>query len=405
LTGVRRYGELLRTPHVAAITAAALLARIPIGIIGLALVLFLREETGSYATAGAVAAAFAVGSSCAAPYVGRLVDRLGPSRVLIPGSVLHASGLGLLIVMGYEAAPTPLLLLVALLAGASLPPISAVMRTLWPALLGRREELVTTAFALDAVIVELVFVAGPALVALLTAVLFPAAALVLSAVLSLVGTLVFATQPPARAREASGQFATGGLFSALKSPGLLTLVLGLIPIGFTLGATEVTLPAFSEAEGNRALAGVLLAVWSIGSAAGGIAYGASSTTRPLADRFTRCALLLPLSLLPLALAPSFLVMLVLVAPAGAVIAPTLAAGNQLVGDVTPPGQQTEAYTWPLTALVLGVAGGNAAAGAVVEAADWQTAFLVATVAGLLSTAVLLLRRETLRPLAPAVQPA
>lgn len=402
MRGAQRYGALLRTPHVAAVTGAALLARIPIGIIGLALVLFLREERGSYATAGAVAAAFAVGSSCAAPYVGRLVDRLGPARVLIPGSVVHATGLMVLVALGYSSVHAGLLVAVALVAGATLPPISAVMRTLWPALLGRRDDLLTTAFALDAVIVELVFVVGPALVALITAVLFPAAALVLSASLSLIGTLVFATQPPARAREASGERVSGGPFGALRSPGLLTLVLALIPLGFALGATEVTLPAFSEAEGNRALAGVLLAVWSIGSAAGGLAYGGRHSDTPLADRFVRFALLLPLSLLPLALAPSIGVMLLLVVPAGAIIAPTLASGNQLVGDVTPPGQQTEAYTWPLTALVLGVAGGNATAGAVVEAADWQTAFLVATAAGSLSGAVLLVRRGTLRPLPSAL---
>lgn len=399
MAGAGRYGQLLRAPHVAAITAAALLARIPIGIIGLAIVLFLREETGSYASAGAVAAAFAVGSASAAPYLGRLVDRLGPGRVLLPLSVVHASGITLVVVLGYADTPLPVLLAVAGLAGCALPPISSVMRTLWPSLLRRREELVTTAFALDAVVVELVFVTGPALVALLTALFAPAAALVLSAVLSLVGTAVFATRPPTRARTPSPAVESGGFFGALRSPGLLTLVLGLIPLGFTLGATEVILPAFSEAEGNRAAAGVLLAVWSLGSAAGGLAYGARSYDLPLADRFVRFALLLPFSLVPLILAPSFAVMLLLVIPAGAIIAPTLAAGNQLVGDVAPPGQQTEAYTWPLTALVLGVAGGNAAAGAVVEAADWQTAFLVAACAGLASGAILLARRRTLYPLA------
>lgn len=401
MTGAGRYGQLLRAPHVAAITAAALLARIPIGIIGLAIVLFLREETGSYASAGAVAAAFAVGTAGAAPYLGRLVDRLGPARVLFPLSVVHATGLGLVVVLGYADTPLPVLLVVAGVAGCALPPVSSVMRTLWPALLGRRDDLVTTAFALDAVIVELVFVTGPALVALLTALFAPAAALVLSAVLSLVGTLLFLTRPPTRARQPAPDVESGGFFGALRSPGLLTLVLGLIPLGFTLGATEVTLPAFSEAEGNRAAAGILLAVWSLGSAVGGLVYGARSYEVPLRDLFLRFALLLPFSLIPLALAPSFAVMLLLVLPAGAIIAPTLAAGNQLVGDVTPPGQQTEAYTWPLTALVLGVAGGNAAAGVVVEVADWRAAFLVAAAAGLASGAILLARRGTLRPLVAA----
>ncbi len=401
MTGLERYRQLLGTPHVAAITASALLARLPIGIIGLALVLFLREETGSYASAGAVVAAFTAASAAAAPYAGRLVDRLGPVRVLAPMSVVHAAGTGLVVILGYGGAPVAAIMVAAAVAGCALPPISSVMRTLWPALLGRREELVTTAFALDAVMVELVFVSGPALVALLTALLAPAAALVLSGVLSLVGTVVFSARPPMRARAPAGRLEESGPFGALRAPGLQTLVLGTIPLGFALGCTEVILPAFAEAEGNRALAGVLLAAWSIGSVAGGVAYGARAHTLPLADRYVRFAVLLPVSLVPLAFAPSLTVMCLLVVPAGAIIAPTLAAGNQLVGDVTPAGRQTEAYTWPLTALIVGVAGGNAVAGVVVEATDWHTAFLVAATTGLAGGAILAARRGTLRPL-PAV---
>lgn len=401
MTGAERYGQLFRAPHVATMTAAALLARVPLGIIGLATILFLREETGSYARAGAVAAAFAIGTALAAPLAGRLVDRLGPVRVLVPMSVVHATGVSLLVVLGYGGAPTGVLLAVAFVGGCALPPISSVMRTLWPTLLGRRRDLLTTAFAVDAVIVELVFVTGPALVALLTAILVPAAALVLSSVVSLVGTLWFVTRAPTRARRPVPRVRGEAAVGVLRARGLQTLVLGILPIGFTLGATEVILPAFSEAKGDRALAGVLLAVWSVGSAAGGILYGARHHERPLADRFVLFAVLLPFTLLPLAVAPSMLVMLLLVLPAGAIIAPTLAAGNQLVGDVTPPGQETEAYTWPLTALVLGVAGGNAAAGVVVEATDWQTAFLFAAAVGLVSGVFLTLRRATLRPLAAA----
>jgi MFS family permease len=401
VSGVRRYAQILRLPHVAALTAAAALARMPLGIIGLALVLFLRERTGSYAAAGGVAAAFAIGSATAAPYAGRLVDRLGARRVLVPMTGVHAGALLAVVAAGYAGVPLAAMVALGGLAGCAMPPVSSVMRTLWPDLLAERTELLSTAFALDAVIVELVFVTGPALVALLTALIAPAAALVLSSVLSIAGTLVFTAQPPSRERHASGLPASGGIFGALRSPGLLTLVLATLPLGFTLGATEVILPAFCEVEGDRALAGVLLAIWSVGSAAGGIAYGARTFALPLAGRFERCALLMPVSLLPLVLAPSVLTMAILLVPVGAVVAPTLASANQLVGQVTPAGEQTEAYTWPLTALVLGVAGGTATAGAVVQAADWRTALLVAAGTGLLSAVVVVTRRATLRPLAAA----
>ena len=79
MSGLQRYRSLLGAPHVAVMTASALLARLPLGIIGLALVLFVREETGSYASAGAVAAAFALGNAGSSPYAGVRDSRPGTS--------------------------------------------------------------------------------------------------------------------------------------------------------------------------------------------------------------------------------------------------------------------------------------------------------------------------------------
>ena len=87
--------------------------------------------------------------------------------------------------------------------------------------------------------------------------------------------------------------------------------------------------------------------------------------------------LLPITLLPLAAAPSVWVMALLVLPAGCCIAPLLATRNELVGGVAPPGMRTEAYTWPITAFVGGIAVGAALAGALVEGPGWRVAFVVA----------------------------
>lgn len=395
--GGGRYRRLLATPGVAVIMVTGLLARLPIGIMGLALVLFVREETGSYASAGAVAAAYAAGTALAGPFAGRLVDRLGARAVLLPMATLNAAGTVALVLLGTTGTAVALLILVAALTGAALPPISSVVRTLLAARLADEEELESTAFALDAVVVEIVFVGGPALVALLNVVLSPAAPIWCSAAVVLAGTAAFVTRTDGAIPDAAGS-RPAGLFGVLSAPGLRTLVIGTIPIGVTLGATEVILPAFSEDEGARALGGVLLAVWTVGSVAGGLAYGARSFENPLADRFVLLATLLPLTLLPLAFAPSIAVMALLVLPAGAIVAPTLASGNQLVGSVTPPAGRTEAYTWPLTALVLGVAAGNLGAGALVELAGWSAAFVGAAVVGVAGSLVLRARATTLRPL-------
>jgi MFS family permease len=257
-----RYARILRTPQVLPLLAAALVARLPIGIDSLAIVLFLRERTGSYAAVGFVSAVFALGGGAGAPLSGRLVDRFGQRRVLAPLALVHAGGLGLPVALTLLGAPLALLAPAALLAGVAMPPISATMRPLWGPMLGDDPDLLPAAYALDSVIIEFVFVLGPLLTAAATALLSPVAAIALAAALVIGGTLAFTASPPSRAWEPDRSGGGHGWLGALRSPGLRTLVAVTLPPGFCFGAMEVTLPAFSEDMASRVWAGVLLAVWS-----------------------------------------------------------------------------------------------------------------------------------------------
>ncbi len=170
----------------------------------------------------------------------------------------------------------------------------------------------------------------------------------------------------------------------------------MLPIGFAIGALEVALTAFSDERSSAELAGVLLALWSLGSAAGGLVYGARTRRSSLAQVHLRLTLLLPLALVPLLLAPSMSTMALLLLPAGAFIAPIIASRNELASSVAPPGTETEALTWPLTALVAGIAGGAAVAGGLIDASG-SGAAIAAAVAGATAGAIVAAsRRSTLR---------
>jgi MFS family permease len=392
---VSGYAALLRVPHVAALIASTLLARFPIGINALAIVLYLRAERGSFAVAGAVAGALAAGSGIGAPIQGRLVDAFGQRRVLIPLGVVHAGALGALVAGTEAGAPVAALFACGLLAGFAIPPTSSVLRSMWPSLLRDRPELVQRAYALDSVLIELIFVLGPLLTAVVATVLEPQAALAVSAASVVVGTIAFTALPPSRAMRPDPHRPRTGALGALASPGVRTLVLTSLPAGIGIGICEVTLPAFGDANGAAATAGILLAIWSLGSAAGGLVYGALPNRPPLDRVHLVVTALLPIGLLPLAAASSPLVMALLVIPAGMFIAPLLATRNELVGWVAPEGARTEAYTWPVTAFVGGIAIGSALAGVIVEAASWRTAFLVAGAIAMLGTAIAVARRGTI----------
>jgi len=389
------YARILRTPGVAVIVLATLIGRMPIGISGLAILLYVHEVSGSFAAAGLCAGALALGSAAGAPFQGRVIDRRGVG-MLLPLAVVHAGGLLMVWGAGEAGASVALLALASLVTGAALPPVSSVLRSRWPYLLAGQPELLAGAFALDSVMIEVVFVTGPLITTAVVATVGPQYALIVSAACVLSGTslmLAGLRGQPGPERSEPGRPAFG--LGALASPGLRTLVLASLPVGFTLGTLEVVLPAFSEAEGSPELAGVLLAVWSGASGAAGLVWGARGGEWSLLRAHLCFAWLLPLAVAPLVLATSPLTMAALAMLAGLPIAPLIASRNQLVERVALPGTATEAFTWPLTALVAGVSLGAAATGAVVEASSWSGGVVVAMVVGLLGATVVVARRGTL----------
>ncbi|HEX2085407.1 MAG TPA: MFS transporter [Solirubrobacteraceae bacterium] len=387
------YLAVLRAGRIGWLELATLVGRLPIGINGLAIVLFLKEETGSFAPAGAVAGGMALGIGLGAPMMGRWVDRRG-TGVLMLLACAHAAGILALLALGKADAPTAALVAVAALTGAAFPPSPSVLRARFPALLRDRPDLMQSAYALDSVLLELSFVTAPLIVAVVVAVLDPAAALVAAAVTGLAGTAAFVALLP---KECAAERPEGGrdLLGPLRSPGIRALVITMLPVGFGIGAVEVSLPAFSEAEGHRELAGVLLATWSIGSAIGGFVYGVRPRTTSVARAHLRFALLLPLGFLPALLAPSMAAMALLIVPAGLFIAPRIATRNELASTIAPPGTPTEALTWPLTTLVGGIAIGAAAGGALADAEGWRAVLVAAVIAGAMGAAVATSRRGTL----------
>jgi MFS family permease len=394
---VTQYGALIRIPRMARLYVAMVVARLSIGIDGIATVLFLRHEGNSFALAGAAAGALALGAALGAPFTARLIDRL-TARILIFLAFGHAAGLVAVIGLALIDAPGGLLVFVAFLTGVTLPTVSSVLRSAYATLLADARHLVPSAFALEAVLTESIFIVGPLATAALTWAVSAAAALVLSAVTVVAGTAWFVAELPSsiadrRVTDQRDRHWAG----ALRSPGLQTIVIAMLPVGFAFGAIEVMLPAFADAEGNRQFAGVLIAIWSVGSAVGGILYGARPRLLPLRAMHLWSAVLVPVGMAVLLLPGSPVAMAVLVLFAGMPIAPLIATRNELAGAVALAGSETEAFTWPLTAMVSGVSLGAAAAGALADGPGWRAAVLAAVGASVIGALVSVGRRATLRP--------
>ena len=401
MSGAARYAAILRAPHVAPLVLASMLARLPYGVYALAVILYVEQSRDSYAIAGLVDAAFGIGAAAGAPLQSRIIDRLGHARVLVPAAMLDAAATGALIGLTESGAPTVALILCGLLGGIAIPNVGGALRALWPELLQRRDDLLSTAFALDSVALEALFTTGPLLAALIIAVASPAAALVVCAVCSLLGTLVFVARPPSRAWRPDAEAGTHGALGALRSSGVRTVAFAAIPVGFCFGAIEISLPAFAEEHGNAELAGVLLATWAVASLVGGLAYGARTWRRPLPSVYVWLSVLMPLGALPAMLAGSIPAMALLILPAGLLIAPQAAATNQIIGGLAPAGAVTEAYAWPVTATLIGFAPGTAIGGVLYEELGWQSCFVAAALTAAIGAIVVVRYRGTLEVRQPA----
>ena len=388
------YWELFRDRRVATLLGAALIARLPFGINALAIVLFLREETGSFAIAGAVAGSLMIGAGSGAPITARFVDRRG-ARVLLLLAAGNATGLVTLFILGSNDEPAAILMATAALTGFSYPPSPSVLRARFPDLLASKPELVQSAYALDSVLLELSFVGGPLLVAIVITLVGPGPALLVSAAAVLTGVTIFVSALPPDPEEPDHEHAFG-LLDVLRTPSIATLVMTMLPVGFALGSLEVSVPAFAVDESHRELAGVLLAVLALSSAAGGFVYGIRPRRQPLAVVHHRLTLALPLTFIPALLAPSIPVMAVLLIPAGVCIAPIIATRNELASESAPPGTKTEALTWPLTALVAGLSSGTAISGVLIDAGGWHASILAAVVGATAGAAIATARRQSLR---------
>lgn len=376
-TALQRYRALFRVPGVGGFVTASLLGRLPIATVSLATVLLVTEVTGSYATAGTVAAGGALGFALLAPQLGYLTDRVGQRRALRPLACAFGVAGAAFVLAAQAAAPEWLLLAAGVAFGATMPPISALVRARWSHLAGRDGgALLTTAYSFESVADETVFVVGPLLVAAVV-VLHPAAGVVAVACCGAVGGLLLAaqrrTEPPVLPRPATARR------RAIALPGLRLLCGMFVCVSAMFAGHELATVSFVEEYGESWMVGGILATYAVGSATGGLWYGARAWSTPLERRFLLAVAALVAGVAPLWALPSVTALWSVSLFSGLLIAPAVIAGYSLVREGVPAESLTEGMTWVSTAVGLGKALGVLAAGFVVDAAGprWGYAFSLA----------------------------
>ena len=393
------YKRVLSVRPVRLPLAGATVGRLPFAAEALTLLLLVQEATGSFADAGLVNACYSIGAAAGLPTQGRIVDRIGQTRVIAAATAVNALGLIALIAIAKGGASMPAMCIVAVFAGFAIPPLGTSIRTLWSELI-TDPHLRQSAFALDAVCVEIAFIVGPLLAALVIGIASPVAGVLMNVVLSVLGSTLFALSRASRAWR--GQPHELGLAGPLRSTGVLTLMGVGLGLGACVGAVELGMTAVAADEGVRQLGGALLATQAAGSLVGGLVYGSRTWHTPGARRLGLLSLALLVSTAPLVLTPSLAATFPLALLSGFALAPTVSVLYVLLDSVAPAGTATEATGWVLTSFVGGASAGTGLAGAAVHASGPHAGLAVGLGGAVVAAAVAWVWQSRIT-LAPALE--
>jgi MFS family permease len=357
----------------------------PISMDSLALVFIVVAASDSYALAGALSATASVVMAFATPHWSRVADRIGQSAMLIRVMPIKVAGLGVFTVLVLNQAPTWTWFVSIIIAESMSVNTGGLVRRRWLHVLSpdksttaedeQDRHLVNTAYSFEALMDEVVFIAGPIIVTACATTIAPAAGILVGIIFVAIGVPLFvmqkATEPPSTPKRIIDPHP-----AVIRNKRVQAVVLATTLLGGFFGSIAIVTVAFTEQRGQEDKAGLLLAIWAFGSGIAAIINGAikwelSSTSRFLIFLFALTVLSVPMlfthTLGWLAVALFF---------NGFAIAPLVINAYGVAEGAVPPEQITETLTWVVAGMPMGGAMASALSGQIIDRFGSDIAFWV-----------------------------
>ena len=385
--------SLLRRPGAAPMVLAGVIGRLPMGMVGLALTLLIVGQTGSYGLAGAVSAVTTISVALVGPYGARLADRIGQGRALPLLLAVNISSVLLLTAAVSLGWPVPLWFLFAAISGMSIPNIGAMTRARWLRIARNGAER-SRAFAMESVADELSFVVGPVIASALALAFFPAAPVLFALAAALIGGLALSLQrrnaPPPSGRPEPGQ----RVGHVVRFAGIGSLFLVMLALGGFFGSLNVSTIAFAE-QSNPAMTGVLLGAFSFGSLVSGVVIGLVRRRWRLVNQVRLGVITLTLMVLPLPFIAVPQAFALIAFTAGLSVSTVMIGVFGLVERMVPNSRITEGLAFTSSGIALGIAGGIALSGQVIDAVGPQYSLGLAAVFAGIAAAIFWARSRSI----------
>jgi len=371
-------------------STAGFIARLPVSMVGIGILMYVEAERGSYTIAGAVSGSISIAAAIGGPLSSRLVDKLGQHRVLPFQILLIVLCSMALVVLIPSDVPAPYLFIFSIGSGLAYPSIGALVRSRWTALLVSGPILLT-AFSIESMIDELIFIVGPTIAATTSVKIHPAAPQIIAMFLLAGGGLWLAsmrsTEPPINKHQ--GKHGKPVIFQN----GLIYMWGVHIAIGMFFGAVETSIIAFTKLAGQPIYGGIVMAVWAFGSLIGGFVYGGLHFKSPLHKQLIVVSLLLVPATAAMVFIDSISMLALLSIAAGIGISPLLIASAAITQRRSPVGRTTEAIASMYAGIGLGFAFAAAMAGWLIDNRGTNYSFALGALATLFTFAITVIGRN------------
>lgn len=387
---LNRYRQVFAGNSAWRFSTAGFIARLPVSMVGIGILMYVEAERGSYTIAGAVSGSISIASALGGPLSSRLVDKLGQHRVLPIQILLIVLCSMALVVLIPSDVPAPYLFIFSIGSGLAYPSIGALVRSRWTALLVSGPVLLT-AFSIESIIDELIFIVGPTIAATTSVKFHPAAPQIIAMCLLTGGGLWLAsmrsTEPPINKHQ--GKHGK----PVILQNGLIYMWGVHIAIGMFFGAVETSIIAFTKLAGEPIYGGIVMAIWAFGSLLGGFVYGGLHFKSALHNQLIVVTLLLVPATAAMIFVDSILMLALLSIAAGIGISPLLIASAAITQRRSPLGRTTEAIASMYAGISLGFAFAAAMAGWLIDNRGTSYSFALGAFATLFTLVITLIGRN------------
>ncbi len=377
------YTTLFRTPGAMKFSLAGIIARMPVSMDSLALIFIVVAASDSYALAGALSATASIVVSIAMPYWARVSDRIGQRALLMRVVPIKLVGLSIFLALVLNHAPTWTWFISIIIAESTSVNLGGLVRRRWLHILnpdksaatGNNSDrhLINTAYSLEALNDEFVFIAGPIIATACATSIDPAAGLIAGMLFLIVGIPLFlmqkSTEPPASPKRIIDPHP-----HVIKRKSLQAIVLPTMFIGGFFGAVAIVTVSFTDELGHKNQSGLLLALWACGSAVAAILNGLIKWRISHAARFIIFLLSLTLLSIPFLFVHTIFWLAFALFFNGFAIAPLIVSAYGVAETAVPTEQITEALSWVIAGMPLGGAISSAISGWVIDNYGAQTAY-------------------------------